>query len=313
MRADLLHVIGVYSNPMRWENRRKTQKAFEQQMLAAGVQLTTVECAYGERPFELEELPGINRVRVRSRTTVWNKENLQNLGIQRLPESAKYIGLFDADISFRKGGWAAEIVHSLQHYHVIQPWEHCYDLGPNDEHLQAHDSFLKLWWHNHPVAREAKEWWTWEGGPYRYAHTGYAWCYTRQAIEWLGGMLEIGALGAGDHHMAHGLVGKAHLSLPAFVSAAYKRYVLQWEQRAVHHINLNLGFLPGTIEHQWHGRKEDRKYVSRWDIIKAHDFDPDTDLKKNTHGVIELTGNKPYLTHDLDMYFRQRNEDANSM
>lgn len=313
MRSNLLHVVAVYANPMRWASRIAAHKEFEQQMLDCGVCLTTVECAYGERPYELEDHPAIQRVRVRAHTLVWNKENLQNLGVQHLPESAKYIGLFDADIRFRKDGWASEIVHALQHYHVIQPWENCYDLGPNDEHLQAHDSFLKLWWNNQPVAKEDKEWWTWEKGPYRYAHTGYAWAYTRQALEWLGGMLETAALGAGDHHMAHGLVGKAEYSLPGFVSESYKRHVMQWQGRALRHINFNLGFIPGTIEHLWHGRKEDRKYVDRWHIVKAHGFDPDTDLKKNSFGVVELMGNKPAFSHAVDQYFRQRNEDANSL
>jgi len=29
--------------------------------------------------------------------------------------------------------------------------------------------------------------------------------------------------------------------------------------------------------------------------------------------VLELTGNKPGLSHDIDRYFRQRNEDSNCM
>lgn len=313
MRRDLLHVIAVYSNPIRWESRLAVHKKFEEGMLDQGVKLTTVECAFGERPYELNDHDHINRVRVRTRSTVWNKENLQNIGLRHLPEDAKYIGMIDADLTFRKPHWASEAVHALQHYHVIQPWEHCYDLGPNSEHLQTHDSFLKLWWHGFPVAREGKNWWTWEKGPYRYAHCGFAWCYTRQALEWLGGLIETGALGAGDHHMAHALVGKAHLSLPGHVTDGYRAPILQWQERALRHINFKLGFIPGTIEHSFHGRKEDRKYVDRWSIIQKHKFDPILDLKRNLHGVVELAGNKPELSHDLDKYFRQRNEDSNSL
>lgn len=313
MRAELLHVVAVYSNPIRWDNRLRLHTDFEQHMLDSGVNLTTVECAYGERPFQLADRTGVNRVRVRARTIVWNKECLLNIGISRLPEDWKYVGTFDADISFRKPGWAAEAVHALQHYNVIQPWSDCYDLGPDDDHLAVYRSFARQWWNGKPVAKEGPCWWDWEGGPYKYGHSGYAWCWTRQAIEWLGGMLEIAALGAGDHHMALCLVGKAQYSLPGFVSAAYTRHVMEWQDRARRHINGSIGFVPGTIEHGWHGRKEDRKYVNRWEIIKRHQFDPDRDLKRNSYGVLELAGNKPGLTLDLDRYFRQRNEDLNGL
>jgi hypothetical protein len=55
--------------------------------------------------------------------------------ISRLPHDAKYIGTFDADIHFRKSGWAAEAIHALQLYPVAQPWKTVYDLGPKDDHL----------------------------------------------------------------------------------------------------------------------------------------------------------------------------------
>jgi hypothetical protein len=313
LKAELLHVVTVVANPIRWQSRTALYRDFESHMLDSGVQLTVVECAYGDRPFELAGNPHINHVGVRAKTLVWNKENLINLGIARLPHDWKYVGWIDADVEFRKSGWAAEAVHALQQYDVIQPWSDAYDLGPNDEHLQHHKSFCRLYWQNQPVAKSGDKFWVWEGGPYEFAHPGYAWCATRSAMEWLGGLLETGALGAGDHHMALALVGRAHLSMPGAVHPNYAAHVLRWQQRALQHLNHNIGFLWGTIEHSWHGRKEDRKYVDRWEIIRRHNFDPDLDLKRNVYGVMELAGNKPMLRHDIDVYFRQRNEDANTL
>ena len=313
MKPELLHVVAVLANPVRWKTRLELFRRFEQHMLDSGVKLTTVECAYGERPFELADDPHINRVRVRARTLVWNKENLLNIGIARLPADWRYVAWVDGDVTFRKSGWAAEAVHALQHYHIVQPWSDAYDLGPHDEHLQAHRSFLRQWWHGEPVCAEEAKWWNFNGGPYHYAQSGYAWAATRQAIEWLGGLFELGAMGAGDHHMALSLVGKAERSVPAGVHPAYLKHLRLWESRALHHINLNLGFLWGTIEHGWHGRKADRAYVDRWKLVIENKFDPDTDLKRNSFGVIELAGNKPGLSLALDRYFRERNEDANSI
>ncbi len=279
-------------------------------MLESGVRLTTVECAYGERDYELGDHSQIRRVRVRANSLVWNKENLLNLGIQRLPEDWKYVCTADADIKFRHASWAAHSVDALQHYRVIQPWEHCYDLGPQGQHLDCHTSLLSLWSHDKPIVQGPGQSCT---NGYKFGHPGFAWCWTRQALEWVGGLLESACLGAADHHMALGLFGKAAWSYPSYISEGYKRDVAQWEARACQHIGFRVGHLGGTIEHMWHGRKADRKYVDRWEIIRRHGFDPATDLKRNTHGVVELTGNKPLLAHDIDRYFRQRSEDANSI
>jgi hypothetical protein len=37
------------------------------------------------------------------------------------------------------------------------------------------------------------------------------------------------------------------------------------------------------------------------------------DIKYNTSGVLELSGNKPDLDRDMWLYFRQRNEDSNTI
>ena len=313
MRPDLLHVVAVVANPIRWESRLRLYRQFEEHMLDSGVNLTTVECAYGERPFEIAARASVNLVQVRSRTLVWNKENLINIGISRLPADWKYVATADADIAFRRPGWATETVHALQQYDVVQPWSDAYDLGPNDEHIQHHKSFCHQWWHKQPICPEGSKFWNFDGGPYTYPHSGYVWGYTRSAIEWLGGMFEYAAMGAGDHHMALALVGKVERSVPGGVGASYLAHLKRWEARALHHINMNIGFVHGTIEHSFHGRKVDRKYVDRWQMILEHEFDPDADLKRNSHGVLELACNKPALRRDLDEYFRLREEDVNTL
>src|SRR5581483_1029964 len=97
-----LDVIAVYNNPVLWASRKRLHSDFEQRMLDSGVRFTTVECAYGDRPFELAPHPHINRIQVRAKTWLWVKENLVNIGISRLPHNWKYVGWIDADITFRK-------------------------------------------------------------------------------------------------------------------------------------------------------------------------------------------------------------------
>jgi len=309
--ASDLHVITAIANPLRWKSRPNLFREFEEHILSSGVGgLTVVECAYGERDYECKSMhAATNHVGVRSTNMVWNKECLLNIGIASLPHHVRYIAWVDADIYFRSPTWASDTVHALQLYKMIQPWSVCYDLGPNGEHLQAHRGFCRIY-HDHgsSAIHHHKNHYL-----YEFPHPGYAWAATRDALEAVGGLIEIAALGAADHHMSHALVGKAAYTFPANISQAYRRPIYAWQERAQRFITGNIGYLHGTIEHKWHGSKKSRKYIERWDVLTKHDFNPDTDLKRNTYGVLELAGNKPELRLDIDRYMRQRNEDSNTV
>jgi hypothetical protein len=312
MRADLLHVVAVRSNPLQWHRPEAVCREFIAHMLDSGVQLTIVEVQYGDRPF-IYQVPHVNHIGLRAKTMVWCKENAMNIAISRLPD-ARYVCCSDADVFHRRKDWARETVEALQLYDVIQPWSEAYDLGPNDEHMTVHKSFCSLYHRGLPVAPDGiSKFWKADGGPYDYAHSGFTWAYTRQALDWLGGLFEVGGMGSGDYHMALSLVGKAEQSLVGKASLNYRSAVLEWQDRAIRHINKNIGYIPGTIEHRFHGRKVDRAYLSRWDMFVRHGFDPRTDLKRNIFGLYEWTGNKPELKREFDLYLRARNEDVNNL
>jgi hypothetical protein len=303
-----LHVFAARSNPLHWTAPHRNWLRFAQGMKAAGVSLTVIECAYGEEDHRCA-IDGVRHIPVRAKTRVWNKENLLNIGVHRTRE-AQYIAWIDAVILFRREDWA---MATLQHYDVIQPWSDAYDLGPNDEHIAHHRSFCRQLFHRQKMVPTSRPYWHSDGGPNVYPHSGYAWAMTRQAYDWLGGLFELGGMGSGDHHMALGLIGEANGSVPGGVSDAYRQEVRRWEGRALRHINGNIGYVAGTVEHLFHGRKSDRGYQSRWEMFIKHDFDPLDDLKRNSHGVLEFTSNKPELRHDFDLYLQSRNEDINSL
>jgi hypothetical protein len=307
MSPDLLHVIAVINNPVRWESRVNLFSAFVDHMVESGVRLTVVEATYGDIPPVFHEDPRYNYVRVYAKTHVWIKENLINLGLSRLPHDWKYVAWVDADIIFRRKDWAKEVIYQLQHYDILQPWSDCYDLGPSGEHLQHHKSFGHNWVEKPEIVGR--------GAPYQFSHPGYAWAATRRALEALGSLslLEHAILGAGDHHLALALVNKVRQSVPGGIHDNYLKPLIELERRAKQHIAGNLGYITGTIEHMWHGAKDLRKYIDRWNVLVKNKYDPEADIKRNTYGVIELAGTKPMLRADIDRYHRQRNEDSNSL
>ena len=314
--TETLHIVACVSNPLRWRSRiALARSAIPDWLAAPEAHVTLVECAYGARGFDLADLASdrLTHIGVRATTMAWAKENLLNIGVSRLPAGAEKIAFLDADVTFRRPHWASETLAALDLYPVIQPWDTAYDLGPHDEHIQTHRSFGSLWHAGKPVVADSAKFWKFSGGPYEYAHPGYAWAWTRRALDRVGGLFEFGGMGSGDHHMALGLVGLFEHSLPGDVTAAYRSAVSAWSHRAAAEINGKLGFAHGTIEHPFHGRKGDRGYQSRWGMFLEHGFDPATDLKRNGWGVVEFAGNKPELERAFDRYLRSREEDVNTL
>lgn len=312
MRADLLHVVACVANPIRWQSRISLAKQFIENMLASGVNLTIVECAYGGRDFELGEDPRYRHVKVRANGAelVWNKECLWTIGLEHLPPEAEYICFWDADIiRCRNPNWAEDTVHQLQHYPVVMPWSDCIDLGPNGELLETHTALFKLFREGRPIVQ----------GPnvgqvaYKFGHPGYGVAFTRRALDDLGGLIVTAPLGSADHHMGMALLHRVDDSIPRAMTPAYKAPMRAWQARAQRYIRKAVSFVPNVIEHGFHGTKVSRGYIPRWDILIRHHFDPVWDLRWNSYGVVQLAGNKAELRHAVDLYFRQRNEDVNSV
>jgi hypothetical protein len=307
----------MVSNPIRWESRINLARgAILGWIQEPNVHVTLVEVAHGARDYDLADLgthPQVTHVPVRQYSMAWCKESALNVGISRLPKDAKYVGTFDADIHFRKPGWAAETIHALQIYPVVQPYKSCYDLGPDDDHIQVHKSFASQWVLGKPIVPVGSRFWKHSGGPYDYPHSGFAWAWILEILEKIGGLFELGATGSGDHHMALSLVGKADWSFAPGIGKEYRDAVKIWEGHALSHVNKKIGYVPNTIEHGFHGDKDRRDYVNRWNMFIGHKFNPYADLKKNKDGIIEFSGNKPGLEKDFDHYLRNRREDDNSI
>jgi len=311
MRADQLHVVTARFNPLRWRAPDRHFRDWVISILDSGARLTVAEVQYGERDFTCD-LPHVHHVGLRAESWAWSKENALNLAIQRIPE-AKYIVWEDADIFHRSSGWARETVEALQHYRVVQSWSRALDLGPNDELIAAHRSFADCYLCGKELVAPSLGFWKSDGGPYDYPHSGFSWGCRREFLDWTGGHFELGGMGSGDHHMALALVGHVESSWPAGTAPSYKAHLMRWQERARRYVNGRLGVVHGMIEHRFHGRKADRGYLSRWGMFTRHGFDPDTDLKRNTFGILEWAGNKPELEREWDLYLRSRNEDINAL
>jgi len=312
----VLDVVAVVSNTQRYESRYRLFKKFYEEMMAnPHVRLTVVEMAFGHRPHFVSDPNNNRHIHLRSDHDLWIKECLINVGISRLPHDWKYVAWVDADVSFCHKDWAHETVEALQHYQIVQPWESCVDLGPYGSATATHTSFGKYW-----VDGKITDTWPptqYYGTPKPFPHTGYAWAARRDAINMMGnyfdgGLLTTAILGAADHHMAASLVGLGKFTVPSKVHSNYLRAVLDWEKNA-QALKRNVGVVPGTILHEWHGKKVDRKYGSRWKILEKYQFDPEVDVNKDWQNLWQLNvtnARQRGLRDALRKYMKSRNEDS---
>jgi len=236
---------------------------------------------------------------LRTRSEIWHKENMINLGVARLPGCWEYMAWIDADIEFANVNWVDETLHALQHYDIVQMFQTATMLGPDQRVLTLHQGFAYSYLKGAKLGRSYPLW-----------HPGFAWAATRCAWDNIGGLPDFCILGSADHSFACLLIGKLDFSLPSKISEPYRRHLEIYQDNCERKIQRNIGFVEGNVQHYWHGSIKNRRYKERWQILTDNDFDPDADLVRDWQGVYHLTGNKPRLRAEISQYFVQRNEDS---
>lgn len=314
--AQPLFVLSSVFNSPRWRSRWKLYEDFARMVEHSGAILYTVEVAFGSRDFVVTRPDNPCHLQLRTRDELWHKEDAINLLAQRLPCDWQYVSWVDADVLFLRSDWANETLHQLQHFDVVQMWDTAQDLGPHYETIQKHHGFVHSW-RNPPPSHKAIHFPPYHGGPgpdgtIEY-HPGFAWAFRRDAWEQLGGLLDTAICGAADNHMARGLFGIATKGLPKGLTDGYKSPVVRWQARAERHIQQRVGVVEGQVVHFYHGPKANRRYWDRWKILVECQFDPATDVKRDSQGLWQLvteTSRQQRLRQLLHDYFRQRDEDA---
>ncbi len=307
-----LHVIGVITNSVRYQSRYRLYRQWVKEMeQTPHVKVYTVEAAFGDRHHEVTEPGNPQHLQLRTKSEIWIKENLINLGVKHLlPRDWKYFAWVDCDISFENNGldgktnWALNTMHQLQHYHILQPWSDALDLDSQEQVFGHYKSFGSLHAKRIQKCHHKKDPY---GNPY--AHPGFAWAATRYWYENVGKLLEFCIIGAGDHHMSWGLLGQMVETIHNKIGPDYKKACLDWQQRAQWACGGYIGYTPGIIKHHHHGPKERRQYWGRWNILLGNNFNPITDLCYDEQGVLQLKG-KHKLEQDIQKYNRERMEDS---
>lgn len=319
----MLHVIAVYFNHQGFENPKKNFDHFVNHMNSlSGVVLHVVELVIRGLPFEVTDSNNPNHVQLRTEHELFHKENLVNIGVanlNRMYPDWQYMAWVDADLKFMNPNVVQETIRQCNRYNMVQMWAEAIDLDPKLKPIRFKKHVKDTAYDETVVQSFAYCYNNLEVENYKYTasgttwHPGYAWAMRREIWDRLGGLLDISILGAGDHHMAWAFVGKPMQGIHGLATQSYKDECFAYLKNASAVVGRNLGYVDGLILHYWHGRKGDRKYVERWDVLVKNKYDPKMDLIRDENGLLQLTDRSRKLKEDIRRYFLQRNEDANTL
>ena len=304
-----LHMIICVSNAIQYESRYILAKKFIKRIEKEekNVILYIVELAYdlpGKNPqkFFITKKSNPRHLQLRTNTPpLWHKENLLNIGINKLlPNTWKAICWADADIIFEDTKWATNTLKVLNGTSdIVQNFHLCVDMDADENAMSIFSGFGYQYINKRPYQKGGNSLTQW--------HPGYVWSCTRKAYEQMGGLIDVGICGAGDNHMSLSWINNGIKSLHENVSDGYKQSILEYQERCQ---GLTIGYVPGVISHEFHGKKSDRKYNERWLLLVKNKYNPYEHITYNKDGLLIPTKNCPQkLLNDIYNYFCSRNED----
>lgn len=304
---DALWVVTTYFNPAGYRSRRENYRRFRAALGA--VPCLTVECALGDRPFELPPSPDL--LQLRARDVLWHKERLINLAITKLPRACHFVAWIDADVLFQRPDWPDIAQQHLQRQLAVQLFSEVVQLpspkSPSAEAVRTRGFVATIT--DQPSALSV-------GRFDAHGHTGYAWATHRSVLEAVG-LYDACIVGSADHVMAHALLGHPTAECVTRLlgtESAHLRHVARWSAR-LHSVAQSLGVsglgvVQGALCHLWHGAQIDRRYFERNQRLRQLGFDPARDLVDRPGEPYRLSSPDGPIAHFLREYFAQRNEDG---
>lgn len=223
---------------------------------------------------------------VYAKSIMFHKENLCRILETKIPKQYTKLAFLDSDIYFEDKDWYKKVSILLDTHDVVQPFSVCnwMDL-----------TYKKILLSRRTVLEMQSEKWD-----YTY-HPGFAWCMRRDWYKKTG-FFDLAVSGSGDTlsciHWLNKTIPVKFQSLPPALKTAYAEYC---KKPRPHITNL-----PGTINHLYHGSKENRQYVDRHKLLHI-ESEITTQLYKNPYGVYEWVSeswNPMFMT-----YFSQRMDD----
>jgi len=275
-------VVCCYFNPCHYKTKLINYKKFYNSIEGSKIDLLTVELAIGDDDFEISDIPNV--IKVRSKSILWHKERLLNIGIKELIEKGyKKICWLDADVKFEEKEWLKNISDELENHMVCRVFTDAIKEGQQTP----------------PTA-------------------GLGWAARSELFEKIE-LYDKGIIGGGDTLNAFAFGGDIldaftfHISLEEHLKKILSEEMLihhnKWVKKCSNIVNGDVGFAKNNISSFYHGHINDRSFKYRPTILTYFKFNPEQDIKLNEYDCYEWATEKPNMHRRVKEYFINRRED----
>jgi hypothetical protein len=289
-------------------------QGFSRRVRSQGLPLVIVELAFDDAAFRVPDAWADVVVRRRSRTVLWQKERLLNLGLAHLPAECRFVAWLDSDVLLENDDWVGQTRAALEAAPVVQPFAAAAWLDEGADTVPA--GRPRGMGEGHEMegfGRTLAETHDREGTLAhfdRHGHPGFAWAARRDLLA-AHGLYDRAVLGGGDFIAAHAFAADtAYLRGRHWVSRELtpleRKAIATWGAAVAADTGGRIGWTPGRLLHQFHGANAGRQYLERMQILRDAHYDPMTDIALDTQGCWTWATDKPVLHDAVRRYFAAR-------
>ena len=300
------YVICVVLNPAKSSALTKLYLNFKKQMETEGVKLVTVECTFGKSPFVItRDNYEPDNIQIRSTNSFFQKENLINIAIYKLPKDAKYVVWVDCDMEFLNTNWTKDTINALNRYRAVQLYEEMILTDENGKEKEREKGFTfqlcdkKT---NELFGRTFEE---------STLMAKYAWGFRYETLKQMKGLIDFSPIGNNSKIMAHCFRQNAEKYVPSNMSLVFREAIERWQTRTELTIDNKIGYISGAIKMPLSKLKQDEKMEDNWRILQTNGFDQLNDMYKDEQGLYCLEKHKPDLIRELKEFYDFVNKEGN--
>jgi len=293
-------VLIAFFNPARFKRILKNALYIISILREKSIPCYVIECTFHKSK---PQIPDATLV-VNSDSYMFYKEQLLNKLETLVPEKYTKLVFLDADVLLDTPDWIDQISASLNHYDILQPFNQACWLTPDNTRIRS----KKMSYAFAIVTRK-----TINRGTLHDYHPGFAWAIKRDIFRKLGGFFPRSIIGGGDVAFILNMF-PIQVTDELFYQAInpdFGKIILEaWRayNDTFKKVNPKLGFLANRALHLFHGVKENRQYVTRYqDIYKSMNGTWDEEILTNSDSLFEFK--RPEVNKVVLNYFKGRNED----
>lgn len=292
-----LNVITVYYNYCQYQSRYGVSKNFiERYSNHPQINLFVVELTYVDSNFVLTEENNKNHLQLRTEYPLWHKENLINIGIEKLlPKDWEYVAWIDCNLEFENDDFVDKTLKQLENNDFVQMFSliKYQSSDKNDNKTKSYKSLI------YSVSNNNFDMSSKPGG---------AWACTKSGYEKIGKLFDK-SLCESDCILAYALGLKKNYYLNLKKEIKYLDFVEQYIKNIISH-DIKVTFANNIVIYYWHGNQENRSYhIYRKQMMMKYDYNPDN-FTYDKNGVLIPKNNCALeILENIRNYFLRRKED----